>query len=112
MISVPNEGATWYFQYSPYVYYNEHSILLCEEHRPMVINSDTFKRLFAFVEQFPHYFIGSNADLPIVGGSILSHDHYQAGQYTFAMEKAEKVFTFSMDKFPNNQKSSCTCTLS
>src|SRR5690625_7633674 len=98
MISVPNEGATWYFQYSPYVYYNEHSILLCEEHRPMVINSDTFKRLFAFVEQFPHYFIGSNADLPIVGGSILSHDHYQAGHYSFAMEKAEKLFTFSMDK--------------
>ncbi|HLS34962.1 MAG TPA: UDP-glucose--hexose-1-phosphate uridylyltransferase [Bacillota bacterium] len=100
MISVPIEGETWYFQYSPYVYYNEHSILLCEEHRPMVINSDTFKRLFAFVEQFPHYFIGSNADLPIVGGSILSHDHYQAGHYSFAMEKAEKLFTFSMDKFP------------
>src|SRR5690625_3114189 len=100
MISVPIEGETWYFQYSPYVYYNEHSILLCEEHQPMVINSDTFKRLFAFVEQFPHYFIGSNADLPIVGGSILSHDHYQAGHYSFAMEKAEKLFTFSMDKFP------------
>ncbi len=82
-------GEDWGFQYSPYVYYNEHCIVLCQEHRPMKISRDTFSRMFDFVRQFPHYFIGSNADLPIVGGSILSHDHYQGGHYTFAMEKAE-----------------------
>lgn len=78
----------WGLQYSPYVYYNEHCILLSGKHVPMKINRDTFVKLFDFVEQFPHYFIGSNADLPIVGGSILSHDHYQGGHYTFAMAKA------------------------
>lgn len=79
----------WGLQYSPYVYYNEHCILFNNEHVPMKIERATFVKLFDFVKLFPHYFIGSNADLPIVGGSILSHDHYQGGRYTFAMEKAE-----------------------
>ena len=78
----------WGFQYSPYVYYNEHAIVMNTEHTPMVIDRSAFDKLFSFVEQFPHYFLGSNADLPIVGGSILSHDHFQGGHYTFAMEKA------------------------
>lgn len=81
-------GEKWYFQYSPYVYYNEHCIVLSSEHTPMKIDRSTFARLLDFVEQFPHYFIGSNADLPIVGGSILTHNHFQGGRYTFAMEKA------------------------
>ena len=75
-------------QYSPYVYYNEHCIVFCGEHVPMKIDESTFRKLFDFVGQFPHYFLGSNADLPIVGGSILTHDHYQGGHYTFAMAKA------------------------
>jgi UDPglucose--hexose-1-phosphate uridylyltransferase len=82
-------GEKWYLQYSPYVYYNEHCIALSAEHRPMSINRDTFIKLIRFVTKFPHYFIGSNADLPIVGGSILSHDHMQGGHYSFAMERAE-----------------------
>ncbi len=81
-------GADWFLQYSPYVYYNEHCIAFSSEHTPMQINADTFKKLLGFVTEFPHYFIGSNADLPIVGGSILSHDHMQGGRYTFAMETA------------------------
>jgi UDPglucose--hexose-1-phosphate uridylyltransferase len=89
----------WYLQYSPYVYYNEHCILLSGEHRDMKINRDTFERLLTFIEQFPHYFAGSNADLPIVGGSILSHDHYQGGHYDFAMAKAKDELTFSMNQF-------------
>lgn len=91
----------WFFQYSPYVYYDEHSILLSEAHRAMKINADTFRRLLEFVDKFPHYFIGSNADLPIVGGSILSHDHYQAGRYTFAMTKAEEHYTFPIHAHPD-----------
>ncbi len=82
-------GEEWRFQYSPYVYYNEHCIVFCGEHRPMKISKDTFSRLLSFEDYLPHYFIGSNADLPIVGGSILTHDHFQGGHYTFAMEKAE-----------------------
>ncbi len=82
-------GALWYLQYSPYVYYNEHCIALSAEHTPMKIDRSTFQKLLGFVEKFPHYFIGSNADLPIVGGSILSHDHMQGGRYTFAMERAD-----------------------
>ena len=81
-------GKKWYLQYSPYVYYNEHCIVLSAEHTPMQIETNTFARLLDFVAQYPHYFIGSNADLPIVGGSILSHDHMQGGNYTFAMAKA------------------------
>ncbi len=82
-------GARWYLQYSPYVYYNEHCIALSAEHAPMRIDRSTFEKLLGFVEKFPHYFMGSNADLPIVGGSILSHDHMQGGRYTFAMERAK-----------------------
>lgn len=103
-VDVPEE--TWYLQYSPYVYYNEHCILLCEEHRDMKISRDTFERLLVFVEQFPHYFIGSNSDIPIVGGSILTHDHYQGGRYEFAMAKAEEEFAFTWSAFPNME-----CTL-
>ncbi|WP_026907165.1 UDP-glucose--hexose-1-phosphate uridylyltransferase [Paucisalibacillus globulus] len=101
IIQVPILDENWYFQYSPYVYYNEHSILLSEEHRDMKIDKQGFLRLLTFIEKFPHYFIGSNADLPIVGGSILSHDHYQAGRYTFAMEHAADDFTFELNRFPN-----------
>lgn len=79
----------WGFQYSPYVYYNEHCIVLNQKHTPMKIDRACFVKLLDFVEQFPHYFLGSNADLPIVGGSILTHDHFQGGNYTFAMAKAE-----------------------
>ena len=75
-------------QYSPYGYYNEHCIVMNARHTPMVIDRGVFDKLFSFVEQFPHYFLGSNADLPIVGGSILSHEHFQGGHYTFAMETA------------------------
>ena len=82
-------GEAFFLQYSPYVYYNEHCIVLNAEHVPMKISKAAFLRLLDFVGQFPHYFLGSNADLPIVGGSILSHDHFQGGHYTFAMEKAE-----------------------
>ena len=86
----------WFLQYSPYVYYNEHCIVLNGRHTPMKIDKATFRKLLDFVKQFPHYFVGSNADLPIVGGSILSHDHFQGGHYTFAMEKApvERTITF------------------
>ena len=81
-------GSPWYLQYSPYVYYNEHCIALSNEHTPMKIDRSSFEKLLGFVTAFPHYFIGSNADLPIVGGSILSHDHMQGGRYVFAMERA------------------------
>lgn len=88
IIPVTLDGQEWGFQYSPYVYYNEHCIVFNGVHTPMKIEKGTFARLFDFVKQFPHYFLGSNADLPIVGGSILSHDHFQGGNYTFAMAKA------------------------
>lgn len=90
----------WYLQYSPYVYYNEHCILLKEEHVPMKINVDTFRRLFAFIETLPHYFIGSNAGLPVVGGSILSHEHYQGGHHVFPMEKASIRAQYTHPDFP------------
>ena len=89
----------WRFQYSPYVYYNEHCIVLNAQHTPMKISRQTFARLLSFVEQFPHYFLGSNADLPIVGGSILTHDHFQGGHYTFAMAKAPIEIPVSFDGF-------------
>ena len=88
IIPISLDGERWFMQYSPYVYYNEHCIVLNGEHTPMKINRSTFKKLLEFVTIFPHYFIGSNADLPIVGGSILTHDHYQGGCYTFPMERA------------------------
>ena len=89
IIPITISGKPWYFQYSPYVYYNEHCICLNLVHTPMKIDRDCFAKLLDFVRQFPHYFVGSNADLPIVGGSILAHDHFQGGRYTFAMERAE-----------------------
>lgn len=94
IIPIEIQGNRWGFQYSPYVYYNEHCIVFNSQHIPMKIDHDAFVKLFNFVEQFPHYFVGSNADLPIVGGSILSHDHFQGGNYEFAMAKApvEKEF--------------------
>ncbi len=88
IIPITVNSEKWYFQYSPYVYYNEHCIVLNSRHTPMVINRAAFNKLFDFVKQFPHYFVGSNADLPIVGGSILSHEHFQGGNYEFAMAKA------------------------
>jgi len=91
----------WFLQYSPYVYYNEHSIILKGDHDPMQIGRATFERLLGFVKQFPHYFIGSNADLPIVGGSILAHDHFQGGRYTFAMETAKVRENFKMNAYPD-----------
>ena len=96
IIPITIDGLDWYFQYSPYVYYNEHCIVFNGSHVPMKINRSTFRKQLDFIKQFPHYFVGSNADLPIVGGSILSHDHFQGGRYTFAMEKApvEKTISF------------------
>ena len=88
IIPVTINQSDWFFQYSPYVYYNEHCIVFHGEHKPMKIERATFAKLLDFVSQFPHYFVGSNADLPIVGGSILSHDHFQGGNYEFAMAKA------------------------
>lgn len=90
------DGKEWYLQYSPYVYYNEHCIVFNAQHIPMTIDKSVFRKLLDFVTVFPHYFVGSNADLPIVGGSILSHEHFQGGRYTFAMEKSpvEKEVTF------------------
>ena len=97
LIPLDLAGHPWFLQYSPYTYYNEHCIVLNNDHVPMVISRETFENLTAFLEIFPHYFAGSNADLPIVGGSILSHDHYQGGRYTFAMERAavEQEYTFA-----------------
>lgn len=96
IIPIELAGTPFYLQYSPYVYYNEHCIVFNAEHIPMKIDRAAFKKLFAFVEQFPHYFVGSNADLPIVGGSILTHEHFQGGNYEFAMAKApvETPLTF------------------
>lgn len=89
LIPITVAGMQWYLQYSPYVYYNEHCIALSAEHTPMKIDRDSFVKMLDFVTLFPHYFLGSNADLPIVGGSILTHDHMQGGHYCFAMERAE-----------------------
>ena len=96
IIPITIDGKGWFFQYSPYVYYNEHCIVFNGQHVPMKIDRSAFRKLLDFVKQFPHYFVGSNADLPIVGGSFLSHDHFQGGRYTFAMEKApvEKAVSF------------------
>ena len=96
IIPITLDGDQYYLQYSPYVYYNEHCIILNKEHIPMVINRSTFKKLLSFVEQFPHYTAGSNADIPIVGGSILSHDHFQGGCYTFPMARAGYRTTFKV----------------
>ncbi len=99
VIPIKINNSDWCFQYSPYVYYNEHCIVFNGKHTPMAINRDTFTKLFDFVKLFPHYFVGSNADLPIVGGSILSHDHFQGGHYTFPMEKADIIREVSFNGF-------------
>ena len=96
IIPITINDSDWGFQYSPYVYYNEHCIVFNGEHTPMKIERNTFVKLFDFIRLFPHYFLGSNADLPIVGGSILSHDHFQGGHYTFAMAKAPVIRSFTV----------------
>ena len=99
IIPITLDGEDYYLQYSPYVYYNEHCIILNKDHIPMVINRSTFKKLLSFVALFPHYTAGSNADIPIVGGSILSHDHFQGGCYTFPMARAAYKQTFSIPEY-------------
>lgn len=99
IIPIVIDGKNWGFQYSPYVYYNEHCIVFNGEHIPMKIERATFAKLLDFVSQFPHYFVGSNADLPIVGGSILSHDHFQGGNHEFAMAKAPVMRQFRLSAF-------------
>lgn len=99
-IPVNIQNNKWYLQYSPYGYYNEHCILFNSQHTPMIIDASVFEKMFDFLEIFPHYFIGSNADLPIVGGSILTHEHFQGGNYSFAMEKAPIEKEFSISEFP------------
>ncbi len=99
VIPIIINGSDWCLQYSPYVYYNEHCIVFNAKHTPMAINRASFKKLLDFVTQFPHYFVGSNADLPIVGGSILSHDHFQGGNHTFAMAKAPIETELHFDGF-------------
>ncbi|MBE7018688.1 MAG: UDP-glucose--hexose-1-phosphate uridylyltransferase [Ruminococcaceae bacterium] len=101
IISMELCGEKWALQYSPYVYYNEHCILLNCEHTPMKINRATFSKLLHFVKKFPHYFVGSNADLPIVGGSILTHDHFQGGNYEFPMAKCGSRFAVEFEGFTN-----------
>ena len=103
VIPLTLEQEEYLLQYSPYVYYNEHCILLNRNHTPMRIDQSTFAKLLDFVRQFPHYTAGSNADLPIVGGSILSHDHFQGGRYTFPMEKAPLLRSFLLPQFPGVQ---------
>lgn len=101
IIPINLNGEKWFLQYSPYVYYTEHCIALCGIHRPMKINKALFLKMMDFITLFPHYFIGSNADLPIVGGSILSHDHMQGGKYSFAMEKAKIIREVRFTGFEN-----------
>ncbi|MNO29360.1 Galactose-1-phosphate uridylyltransferase [compost metagenome] len=100
IIPLKLNNENWFLQYSPYVYYNEHCIVFHHDHVPMKLTKDSLKRLLSFVEAFPHYFIGSNADLPIVGGSILTHDHFQGGRHTFPIQKAPKEVTFTHDAYP------------
>ncbi len=99
VIPITINQQAWGFQYSPYVYYNEHCIVFNMEHTPMQIDKAAFRKLLDFVKQFPHYFVGSNADLPIVGGSILSHDHFQGGNYEFAMAKAKIERSFTVNDY-------------
>ncbi|QRY36741.1 UDP-glucose--hexose-1-phosphate uridylyltransferase [Bacillus sp. PDNC022] len=101
IIPVTLTDESWFLQFSPYVYYNEHCIVFKGEHEPMSITKKTFERLLSFIYIYPHYFIGSNADLPIVGGSILSHDHFQGGAHEFPMAKAEVEDVFSLNAFPD-----------
>lgn len=101
IVPITLDGEHWGLQYSPYAYFNEHCIAMSAEHRLMHVDRENMGRLLDFVDLFPHYFVGSNADLPIVGGSILSHDHFQGGRHVFPMMKAQVASTFSMDGFPH-----------
>ncbi|OZB90591.1 UDP-glucose--hexose-1-phosphate uridylyltransferase [Paenibacillus sp. XY044] len=101
IIPLKMNNENWFFQYSPYVYYNEHCIVFHHDHVPMKLTKDSLRRLLAFVDVFPHYFIGSNADLPIVGGSILTHDHFQGGRHTFPIQNAPKEASFAQPQFPD-----------
>ena len=103
IIPLKLDGQDYYMQYSPYVYYNEHCIVFNAKHTPMKIDESAFRKLLDFVRQFPHYFVGSNADLPIVGGSILAHEHFQGGHYEFAMERAEIKQTLTILGFEDVQ---------
>lgn len=103
IIPVTINDSAWMLQYSPYVYYNEHCIVFNGQHTPMAINRATFRKLLDFVKQFPHYFVGSNADLPIVGGSILSHDHFQGGRYEFPMARAKTEIPLSFEGFDDTE---------
>jgi len=96
LVPLQLSGKQFFLQYSPYVYYNEHCIVLSEEHKPMTINESTIRKLLEFLDFLPHYFIGSNADLPIVGGSILAHEHFQGGNYHFAMDYAKEIYNFKI----------------
>ncbi|MFV0289183.1 MAG: galactose-1-phosphate uridylyltransferase [Mycoplasmatales bacterium] len=98
LITLKLNAREWFFQYSPYSYYREHSIVLSKDHEDMKLNKNTFSNLLAFIDQFPHYMIGSNADLPIVGGSMLTHDHYQAGCYEFPLFKVQTLYETTMNK--------------
>lgn len=100
IIPVTLKDEQWFLQFSPYVYYKEHAICFSEQHSPMTISKKTFEQLLLFVQQYPHYFIGSNADLPIVGGSILSHEHFQGGYHEFPMAKAPIEWQFSLKQYP------------
>ncbi|QOT07936.1 UDP-glucose--hexose-1-phosphate uridylyltransferase [Paenibacillus sp. JNUCC32] len=100
IIPLELNGEPWFFQYSPYVYYNEHCIVFHHDHVPMKLTKATLARLLSFVDAYPHYFLGSNADLPIVGGSILTHDHFQGGRHTFPIQKAPKVAGFTHGDYP------------
>ncbi|MDO3409050.1 UDP-glucose--hexose-1-phosphate uridylyltransferase [Saccharibacillus sp. CPCC 101409] len=101
VIPIELNDEPWLFQYSPYVYYNEHCIVLHRDHVPMKLTKDTLRRLLRFTDRFPHYFLGSNADLPIVGGSILTHDHFQGGKHTFAIERAVTEAVFAHNEYPS-----------
>ena len=103
ILPVTIDGADWFMQYSPYVYYNEHCIVFNSTHTPMVIDESAFRKLLDFVTLFPHYFVGSNADLPIVGGSILSHEHFQGGHYSFPMENAPLLKEVEFEGFTDVQ---------
>lgn len=100
-VRITVNGEPWQLQYSPYGYYNEHCIVFNERHTAMKIDDAVFEKLFDVIDYMPHYFVGSNADLPIVGGSILSHEHFQGGRYTFAMETAPVEKSFTLPRFPN-----------
>ncbi|MEK3731334.1 MULTISPECIES: UDP-glucose--hexose-1-phosphate uridylyltransferase [Paenibacillus] len=101
IIPLELNGEPWFFQYSPYVYYNEHCIVFHRDHIPMKLTKDTLARLLSFVDAFPHYFLGSNADLPIVGGSILTHDHFQGGRHTFPIQLAPEIAEFKHAQYPD-----------